>query len=92
MTSTDDRPAEERPAAEPKRPPPWPDAEAALEDDARTRRVLAIALAGGLANAAWLVHSLAGGDPLAAVLSGLGLLVCAPPTFLCARRLGRRRR
>ena len=54
--------------------------------------MLAIAVAGGLANAAWLVHSLAGDDPLAAVLSGLGLLVCAPPTFLCARRLGRRRR
>lgn len=62
-----------------------------IDDGARTRRVLALSAAGGVANAVWLAIAVRHDDPLASLLSGIGLLCCAVPTVLCTRRLARGR-
>ena len=90
MTSRqrDDRAPPAPPSADPASP--WPDASPV--DDARIRRILALTIVGALANLAWLVHALGGGDVLGAALSGIGVILCAVPVVLCARRLARVRR
>ncbi len=55
----------------------------------RLRRTLAVAAAGAVANAVWLAISIRDADLLAGLLSGMGLIFCAVPTVLCARRLAR---
>lgn len=58
-----------------------------VDDGARTRRILALTAAGGVANAVWLAIAVRHDDLLASLLSGIGLLCCAVPTVLCARRI-----
>ena len=62
------------------------------EDVAGLRGTLALTTAGAVANALWLYFSVRDGEPLVAILSGIGLVACALPAFLCARRLRRGRR